>query len=212
MCLRLALLRLIIHNFRILKRCIDFRLIDRAIAFQQKWYRFFAGYLVKNCVLQDCTFSLSGCYVNSVGKGRNQCHQAGTEPLFTEFTDTFILECARVVFAGEHSPRFTPEQAKARLAECPRMMSYNWRDWEPHLESLKESRQYTADCLQKAETELREAIDMLETCEQVLGGSFLQTMAQKELQRRNAETGAVPNGQTDADAPPERVQFTRRRR
>ncbi len=126
--------------------------------------------------------------------------------------DIVLLECARVVFAREHSPQFTPEQATARLAECPRMTSYNWRDWEPHLESLRESRQYTVDCLQKAETELREAIDMLETCEQVLGGSFLQTMAQKKLQRRNAETGAVPNGQTDADASPERVQFTRRRR
>lgn len=126
--------------------------------------------------------------------------------------DIDLLECARVVFCGKQSPRFTPEQAQDRLAECPRMTSYNWRDWEPHLESLRESRQYTADCLQKAEMELREAIDVLETCEQVLGGSFLQTMAQKELQRRNAETGAVPNGQTDADAPPERVQFTPRRR
>lgn len=126
--------------------------------------------------------------------------------------DIDLLECAQVVFCGKQSPRFTPEQAKARLAECPRMTSYNWRDWEPHLESLRESRQYTTDCLQKAETELREAIDMLETCEQVLGGSFLQSMAQKELQRRNAETGAVPNGQTDADAPPERVQFTPQRR
>jgi len=126
--------------------------------------------------------------------------------------DIDLLKCARVEFCGKQSQRFTPEQAKARLAECPRMTSYNWRDWEPHLESLRESRQYTADCLQKAESELREAIDMLETCEHVLGGSFLQTIAQKEQQRRNAETGAVPNGQTDTDAPPERVQFTPRRR
>ncbi len=35
---------------------------------------------------------------------------------------------------------------------------------------------------------------------------------QKELQWRNTETGAVPNGQADADAPPEREQFNRRRR
>lgn len=57
-----------------------------------------------------------------------------------------------------------------------------------------------------------EAIDMLETCELVLGGSFLQTMARKKLQRRNAENGTVPNGQTDTDTPPERVRFTPRRR
>ncbi len=125
--------------------------------------------------------------------------------------DTDLLECAQVLFRGEDSARFTLAQARERLNGAP-FSAGNWRELERKIENTKASRQYVAESLNKAETELRAAIDLLETCDQVLGGSFLQTMAQKELQRRNAETGAVPNGQADADAPPERVQFTRRRR
>ncbi len=125
--------------------------------------------------------------------------------------DTDLLECAQVLFRGKESARFTPAQARERLNGSP-FSAGNWRELERKIENTKASRQYVAESLNKAEAELREAIDMLETCDQVLGGSFLQTMAQKELQQRNAETGAVPNGQADADAPPERVQFTRRRR
>ena len=125
--------------------------------------------------------------------------------------DTDLLECAQVLFRGKDSTRFTLAQTRERLNGSP-FSAGNWRELERKIENTKASRQYVAESLNKAETELREAIDLLETCDQVLGGSFLQTMAQKELQRRNAETGAVPNGQMDADAPPERVQFTRRRR
>ena len=125
--------------------------------------------------------------------------------------DTDLLECAQVLFCGKDSARFTPAQARERLSGSP-FSAGNWRELERKIENTKASRQYVAESLNKAETELREAIDLLETCDQVLGGSFLQTMAQKELQRRKAESGAVPNGQMDADAPPERVQFTRRRR
>ena len=125
--------------------------------------------------------------------------------------DADLLECAQVLFRGEDSARFTPAQALERLNGSP-FSAGNWRELERKIENTKASRQYVAESLNKAEAELHEAIDLLETCDQVLGGSFLQTMAQKELQRRNAETGAVPNGQADADAPPERVQFTRRKR
>lgn len=125
--------------------------------------------------------------------------------------DTDLLECAQVLFRGEDSARFTPAQARERLNGSP-FSAGNWRELERKIENTKASRQYVAKSLNKAEAELRAAIDLLETCDQVLGGSLLQTMAQKELQRRNAETGAVPNGQVDADAPPERVQFNRRRR
>ncbi len=53
-------------------------------------------------------------------------------------------------------------------------------------------------------------LTMLETM--VLGGSFLQTMVQQEMQRRNAESGDVPNGQVDADAPQEPPRYVPRRR
>ena len=112
--------------------------------------------------------------------------------------DTDLLECVQVLFRGKDSARFTPAQARERLNGSP-FSAGNWRELERKIENTKASRQYVAESLNKAEAELRAAIDLLETCDQVLGGSFLQTMAQKELQRRNAETGAVPNGQADAE-------------
>ena len=50
-----------------------------------------------------------------------------------------------------------------------------------------------------AVTEARLHLLDLTTAEQVLGGSFLQVLDRQEDQRRKAESGAVPNGQTDAE-------------
>ena len=68
------------------------------------------------------------------------------------------------------------------------------------------------DSLRQAETELREAVGYLTTAEQVLGGSFLQVLERQADQCRNAESGAVQNGQIDADAPQEPPRMYSRRR
>ena len=57
-----------------------------------------------------------------------------------------------------------------------------------------------------------DAAEWLTAAEQVLGGSFLQVLERHEDQRRNAESGAVPNGQTDADAPQEPPRMYSQRR
>ena len=63
-----------------------------------------------------------------------------------------------------------------------------------------------------AVTEARLHLLDLTTAEQVLGGSFLQVLERQEDQRRKAESGAVPNGQMDADAPLESPRMSSRRR
>ena len=123
-----------------------------------------------------------------------------------------LIECAHIVFHDQHSARFSQEQACEMLKEFPHLHSGNWRELEQRIENAKAYRQRTVSNMEQAETELREAVGWVETAEQVLGGSFLQTMAQKEMQRHNAGSGEVPNGQSDADAPPEQVRFVQRRR
>ena len=63
-------------------------------------------------------------------------------------------------------------------------------------------------CLER--DQVNALLSMLDTM--VLGGSFLQVLERQEDQRRNAESGAVPNGQTDADAPLEPPRMYSRRR
>lgn len=126
--------------------------------------------------------------------------------------DADLLECAQIVYQGKQSAWFTPGQAKARLEEYPQINGGTWHGLEHRLENTKASRQYTEDCLREAEAELKEAVDWLTTAEQVLDGSYLQVIARKEMQRRKADNGSVPNGQSNADAPQEVPQLVPRRR
>ena len=123
-----------------------------------------------------------------------------------------LVECAQIVFYDKQSAQFTPEEAREMLRKESYLNAGNWRESEQRIEKAKSYRQNLTDILRQAEKELREAGGYLTTAEQVLGGSFLQVLERQEDQRRKAESGAAPNGQTDADAPPERVQFTSRRR
>jgi len=123
-----------------------------------------------------------------------------------------LIECAHIVFHNQHSSRISQEQAREMLKEFSHLHAGNWRELEQRIENAKAYRKNTTGYMEQAETELREAVGWVETAEQVLGGSFLQTIAQKEMQRRNADSGEVPNGQADADAPTEQVRFVPRRR
>ena len=88
----------------------------------------------------------------------------------------------------------------------------NWRESEQRIEKARSYRQNVTDSLRQAEKELREAVGYLTTAEQVLGGSFLQVLERQEDQRRKAESGTVPNGQTDADTPQEPPRMSSRRK
>ena len=123
-----------------------------------------------------------------------------------------LVECAQVVFYDKQSARFTPKEAREVLRKESYLNAGNWRESEQRIEKAKSYRQNVTDNLRQAEAELREAVGYLTTAEQVLGGSFLQVLERLEDQRRKAESGAVPNGQTDADAPREPPRMSSRRR
>jgi hypothetical protein len=123
-----------------------------------------------------------------------------------------LVECAQIVFYDKPSARFTPEEAREMLRKESHLNAGNWRESEQRIEKSKSYRKDVTDSLRQAEAELREAVGYLTTAEQVLGGSFLQVLERQEDQRRNAESGSVPNGQTDADAPQELPRMYSRRR
>lgn len=134
-----------------------------------------------------------------------------------------LLECAHIVLHDQQPVRFSHGEAQAMLEkEYPDGQKWNCRELEQRLENAKTYRQHTTDCIVQAEAELREAVDWLDTAEQVLGGTFLQNMVQQEMQQRQSANGSVsddsaangsnPNGQTDADAPQEPPRYVPRRR
>ena len=123
-----------------------------------------------------------------------------------------LVECAQIVFYDKQSARFTPEEARELLRKESYLNAGNWRESEQRIENARSYRHHVTDSLQQAEAELREAVDYLTTAEQVLGGSFLQVLERQEDQRRKAESGAVPNGQIDADARQEPPRMSSRRR
>ncbi len=123
-----------------------------------------------------------------------------------------LVECAQIVFYNKQSARFTPEEAREMLRKESYLNAGNWRESEQRIEKAKSYRQNVTDNLRQAEAELREAVGYLTTAEQVLGGSFLQVLERQEDQRRKAESGAVPNGQTDADARQEPPRMSSRRK
>ena len=132
--------------------------------------------------------------------------------------DTEALEQLRKHHAEIHEELKTVSEAQAMLEkEYPDGQNWNWREFEQRLENAKSYRQQTTDHIEHAEADLREAVDLLDTAEQVLGGTFLQNMAQQEMQLRqsandSAATGSVSDGQTDSDAPQEPPRYVPRRR
>ncbi len=124
-----------------------------------------------------------------------------------------LLECAHIVLHDKPPVRFSYGEAQAMLEkEYPDGQKWDWRELEQRLENAKTYRQHTTDCIVQAEAELREAVDWLDTAEQVLGGTFLQNMVQQERQLRQSENAPASDGQTDADAPQETTRYVTRRR
>ena len=129
-----------------------------------------------------------------------------------------LLECAHIVLHDQPPVRFSHGEAQAMLKkEYPDGQKWNCQEFEQRLENAKSYRQQTTDHIKQAEADLREAVDLLDTAEQVLGGTFLQNMAQQEMQLRqsangSAASGSLSDGQTDADALQEPHRYVPRRR
>ena len=103
-----------------------------------------------------------------------------------------LKEKILIVYEGKPSHLFTKEQAAAMLRLYPSINAANYRRVENLIASQEEDvRNAAADCVQK-QKELAESSDLLATAEKVFGGTFVQSLAMEERERR--ETQYILNG------------------
>ena len=103
-----------------------------------------------------------------------------------------LKEKILIVYEGKQSRLFTREQAVTSLKAYPSINIQNYRNVDNLIASQEEIvRQAAADYEQKRK-ELAESSDTLATAEKVFGGTFVQSLAHEERERR--ETQYIPNG------------------
>ena len=103
-----------------------------------------------------------------------------------------LKEKLLIVYEGKQSKLFTREQAIASLKSYPSINAQNYRNVDNLIASQEEAvRKAAADYEQKRK-ELEESSDTLATAEKVFGGTYIQTLAHDERERR--ETQYIPNG------------------
>lgn len=103
-----------------------------------------------------------------------------------------LKEKLLIVYEGKPSRLFTREQAMASLKSYPSITPENYKNVDALIASQEEAvRQAAADYDQK-QKELAESSDTLATAEKVFGGTYVQSLAAEERQRR--ETQYIPNG------------------
>lgn len=103
-----------------------------------------------------------------------------------------LKEKILIVYEGKQSQLFTREQAVTSLQAYPSINIRNYRNVDNLIASQEEIvRQAAVDYEQKRK-ELAESSDTLATAEKVFGGTYIQSLAHEERERR--ETQYLPNG------------------
>ena len=103
-----------------------------------------------------------------------------------------LKEKILIVYENKQSRLFTREQAVTSLQAYPSINIRNYRNVDNLIASQEEIvRQAAADYEQKRK-ELAESSDTLATAEKVFGGTYIQSLAHEERERR--ETQYLPNG------------------
>lgn len=103
-----------------------------------------------------------------------------------------LKEKLLIVYEGKPSRLFTKEQAMASLKAYPSITAQNYRNVDALIENQEKAvRQAATDHAQK-QKELAESSDTLATAEKVFGGTYVQSLAAEERQRREAQY--IPNG------------------
>lgn len=103
-----------------------------------------------------------------------------------------LKEKLLIVYEGKPSRLFTKEQAVAALTAYPSITAQNYRNVDALIANQEASVQQAAADLAQKQKEFSESSDTLATAEKVFGGTYVQSLAAKERQRR--ETQYLPNG------------------
>lgn len=129
---------------------------------------------------------------------------AEKEKIAADKADAFLQEQSRlkkyydwreqleVLFDEKRSDIFSPEQSKQVLKIFPTITEYNWRNVYRLVETQEENLRKANTESEHAQEQLREAADMVTAMERIMTGSYVQTLAQAEHDRRLSDS--VPNG------------------
>ena len=103
-----------------------------------------------------------------------------------------LKEKLLIVYEGKPSRLFTKEQAVAALKAYPSITAQNYRNVDALIANQEAAVQQAAADLAQKQKEFTESSDTLATAEKVFGGTYVQSLAAEERQRR--ETQYLPNG------------------
>ena len=107
-----------------------------------------------------------------------------------------LQEQIAVVFEGKRSDVFTYEQAAAGVRRFPSIGRDNYRNIEKLIRNQTEALKNAEAEHAQAQADLKNASELLTVAEQVMGGTFVQSLVYEERQRREAKY--IPNGLKDA--------------
>ena len=96
-----------------------------------------------------------------------------------------LKEKLLIVYEGKPSRLFTKEQPVAALTAYPSITAQNYRNVDALIANQEAA-------VRQKQKELSESSNTLETAEKVFGGTYVQSLAAEERQRREAQY--LPNG------------------
>ena len=103
-----------------------------------------------------------------------------------------LKEKISIVYEGRVSEKFTREQALQTLSKFPSINEKNYKKIDTLIENQRKALSAAEKNVQAARSELAEAADSFSTMEKIMGGTYVQSLAAAERDRREAEI--IPNG------------------
>ncbi len=103
-----------------------------------------------------------------------------------------LKEKIEIIFEGKKSEVFTYQQAEETLKKYPHINSFNYHNVEMLIKSETESVHQAEESLQIEKENLKKCADIFSTAEKVFGGTYVQSIAGMERERK--ESDFIPNG------------------
>jgi hypothetical protein len=103
-----------------------------------------------------------------------------------------LKEKIGIVYEGRVSEKYTREQALQTLSKFPSINEKNYKKIDTLIDNQRKALSAAEKNVQAARSELSAAADSFSTMEKIMGGTYVQSLAAAERDRREAEI--IPNG------------------
>lgn len=103
-----------------------------------------------------------------------------------------LKEKISIVYEGKSSEKFTREQALQTLSKFPSINETNYTKVDALIEKQKDTVRSAQQKMNDAKAELDSAAELYATMEKIMGGTYVQSLAAAERERREADI--IPNG------------------